>query len=90
MEKARLDKARRISVELDNEIKKKNLIPKQQIKDSAAKIFGAVRSKFLNFPLKASQSLPENPTRKQLQAHLTRQVNETLKDLSEKDFYESL
>jgi phage terminase Nu1 subunit (DNA packaging protein) len=90
MEKARLDKARRISVELDNEIKKKNLIPKSHVKDSANKIFGAVRSKILNLPLKASQSMPDKPTRKQLQSHLSTQINEILKDLSTEKFHESI
>ncbi len=90
LEKAKLDKARRISVELDNEIKKKNLIPKQEIRETAAKMFGAIRSKILNLPLKASQSMPDKPTRKQLQSHLSGAVNEILKELSESKFDESL
>ena len=90
MEKAKLDRARRLSVELDNQIKKKELIPRQELKQTLGNIFGAVRSKLLNVPVKASQSLPENPSRKELQAHLKAQINEALKELSEKNFNESL
>lgn len=90
MEKARLDRARRLSVELDNEVKRKELIPKSELKEVLGKIFGAVRSKLLNIPQKASQSMPDNPTRKQIQAFLKKEIAEALKELSEKNFNESL
>lgn len=90
LEKAKLDRARRFSVELDNQIKKKELIPRSEIKQTLSNIFGAVRSKLLNIPIKASQSMPDKPTKKELQAHLKIQVNEILKELSEKNFNESV
>lgn len=90
LEKAKLDRARRVSVELDNKIKKKELIPKEELKSTLSNIFGAVRSKLLNIPIKAVQSVPENPSKKVLQAHLKKQVNEALKELSEKNFNESI
>lgn len=90
LEKAKLDRARRIGVELENEIKKKTLIPREELSQVLQKMFGAVRAKLLNVPLKATQSMPEKPNRKQLEAHLKKAINEALRDLSEKNVYESL
>jgi len=86
LEKAKLDRARRLSVELDNQIKRKELIPRSELRATLANVFGAVRSKILNIPVKAIQSLPDKPTKKQLQAHLKKQVSDALKELSESSF----
>lgn len=90
LEKAYLDRARRISQEIDNKVKLKELIPKSQLHETLTYMFGAIRSKLLNIPLKASQSLPPKPTKAQLNAHLKTQITEILKELSEKNFNESL
>lgn len=84
LEKAKLDRARRRTLELDFEVRKKNLIERSELKTAIEKVFGAVRAKLLNVPQKAVQQIPADPTPKEIQKVLKKQIADSLTDLAEK------
>lgn len=84
LERAKLDRARRMNLELDIEVRKKNLIERSELKSAIENVFGAVRAKLLNLPLKCAQSMPDKPDPKQVQSVVKKEVNNALTDLSEK------
>ena len=83
VEKAALDRARRIAVELDTEIKRKNLIPREDLKTALEKTFAVVRAKLLALPDKAAQTFQEDWTRKELKESLKDLSRECAQELSE-------
>lgn len=90
LEKAKLDRERRISMELDNEQKQRNLIPRDEIKEVLAKGFVAIKAKIMSVPTKAVHSLPENLTKRQLKDFLSNEMKNALRELAEIEVNESL
>lgn len=82
LERAKLDRTRRRRLELEIDIQKRNLIPKEELEQALADVFGSVRAKLLNIPSKIAQRHHAKLTKKQLQALSKELINETLQELS--------
>lgn len=83
LEKAKLDRARRQDIELNLEVKKKNLIPSDVIETALSGLFSSIKSKILNIPTKAAQRYEPKMSQKKLEKLLKDQVKEVLQGLSE-------
>lgn len=81
-EKAKLDFFKRQAIELDVEERKRNLIPREEIANALAGVFGSLRSKLLGLPAKATQQI-SGLDQKQTEALLRKIIDEALVDLSE-------
>lgn len=89
LEKAKLDRARRRLVELELEVKRSNLIPREVLQKNLSTIFGEIKSKVLGIPTKAAQRF-SGKTQKEVRSILDRLCKETLRDLSEKRLNENI
>lgn len=89
LEKAKLDRARRKLVELELEVKKSNLIPKDVLERNLSGIFGEIKAKILGIPTKAAQRF-SGKTQKEVRSILDRLCKETLRDLSAKRLDENI
>jgi len=85
-EKAKLDFIRRQDLELDLQVKQRNLIPKEEIKSGLQKIFGSIRAKLLYLPTKAAQQIQNASSQKETEALIRGIVDEALMELSEGAF----
>lgn len=81
LEKAKLDRARRKLAELDLEVKRTNLIPKEILEKNLSSVFGEIKAKILGIPTKAAQRF-SGKTQKEVRSILDRLCKETLRDLS--------
>lgn len=84
-EKAKLDFIKRQQAELDLEIARKNLIPKEEIRGALEDVFGACRAKFLGLSKRAQLALGLSTDQ---ESQLKQMVADALTDLSEAKFNE--
>lgn len=89
LEKAKLDRARRKLVELELEVKRSNLIPKEVLEKNLSTIFGEIKSKVLSIPTKAAQKF-SGKIQKDVRSVLDQLCKETLRDLSAKRLNENI